>query len=204
MIKCAAHKRARVVAVRAIPIVGRGWNSQVSDGGRHMCINQQVAGSRSEYVVGFTARRGPMTGIASIASHWRERVIRKGTCKTVSCMTVATIGKGVGVRGHRGTLAGCESVEIGIADVVVTGIARLHRGIDAVVKYTTQAKARNTVAGFTVDIHHRMALGFSGRAASRIIPVAGIAAEADNQRAVMVGVGFGKISCVMAQFAFPG
>lgn len=105
---------------------------------------------------------------------------------------------------HRGCLAGCESVEIGIADVVVAGLARLHRGIDAVVENTTQAKARNTVAGFTVDIHHRMALGFSGRAASRAIPVAGIAAEADNKRAVMVGVGIGKISCVMAQFAFPG
>ena len=115
-------------------------------------------------------------------------------------MTVSAIGRGIQMSAHRGCLAGCESVEIGIADVVVAGIAGLHHGIDTVVENTIQAEARNTVAGFTVDIHHRVALGFSGRVDS----MAGVAAVADHLRAVMVGVGIGKISCVMAQFAFPG
>lgn len=72
------------------------------------------------------------------------------------------------------------------------------------VENTVQAEARYAMAGFTVDIHYRVTGGFPCRAASRAIPVAGIAAEADNLRAVMVGVGIGKISRVMAQFAFPG
>lgn len=39
MVKRAGHKRARCMAVPAIPVIGRGRYSRVSDGGLHMGIN---------------------------------------------------------------------------------------------------------------------------------------------------------------------
>jgi hypothetical protein len=89
MVKRAGRKRARCVAVPAIP-VGRVLY-RVSDSGLHMRINQQVVGRRSEFVGWFTARRVPMTGIASVADNGRDAMVGHGKGKTCCTMTKSTI-----------------------------------------------------------------------------------------------------------------
>ena len=69
------------------------------------------------------------------------------------------------------------------------------------VEFTAEAKGLEVMANTAIDGHVRMADCLTG-CVSAI--VAGIAAEVRDNGGGVIGEGIGKISRVMAQFAFPG
>jgi hypothetical protein len=70
-----------------------------------------------------------------------------------------------------------------------------------VIEKTVEAEGLDVMADTAIDGHVRMTDRLTGRVGTI---VAGTAAEVRNNGGVMVGVGIGKISRVMAQLAFPG
>ena len=192
MVECTAQKRARVVAVGAIPIVGRGWYTRVSDGGRHMGVNQLVAGRRPEFVGRLTARCCPMTEIASVADNRRNAVVGHRNGKTRGAVTKRTILGCCRVCRYRRPLAG----RVDAVAIVVAGFAGYHRGVDqAVIEHAVEAETRNAVAVTAIDgrhidsCHQRMARRWITDIVAGRYTMTGIAAGPDNSGVAVIGEG---------------
>lgn len=192
MIECAGHERSRGVAVRAIPIVGRSWNSQVSDSGRHMRINQQVAGWRPKFVSRFTACRSPMTEIASVTDNGRIAVVGHGNGKTRRTMAKRAILGCCRVCRYRRALAGCIDAVV----IVMAGFAGYDRGVSqAVVEHAIETESRDAVAVTTIDgchinsCHHRMPRRRVADIVAGRYTMTGIAPGPDNGGVGVIGEG---------------
>jgi hypothetical protein len=88
-----------------------------------------------------------------------------------------------------------------INHIVTFRAGLIYRVNDPVIEKTVQTEGLDVVADTAIDGHHRMADRLSRRVGAI---VAGIAGEVRDSGGGVVGVGIGKISRVMAQFAFPG
>ena len=159
MVERAGHKRARCVAVPAIPV---GWVLyRVSDSGRHMGINQGVGRGRPKQVNRFSCRSNAMTGIAARGEHGRIVVVdanwRIESVGGMARLAIDPIRMGASGRDR------CPARRVDTIGSIVACNTGQYRGIDqTMIENAIQTESRDAMTVTTIDgshigsCHHRM------------------------------------------------
>jgi len=198
MVKRAGLKRARCVAVPAIPVIGRGRFSR--DGGRHMGINQRGAGKSIICVSRLSGRANTVTVIAALGGQDQFVVVeadwRIESVGGVAGLAIDPVRMGAGGRDRRP--AAC----VDAIGIIVAGNTGQHRGDDqAVIEYAIETESRDAVAVSAIDLsridscHHRMPHRWISNIVGGRYSMTGIATGSDNGGVGVIGVGAQETRC---------